>query len=203
MNRLIEIVLRWWMQRSKEQQIFLWYICVVTLLIFLFPILRIQELDAVDARGVRFIWSGMLWLQVVVIWSLIKLIWLNSSAKWKKAAYRVIWRNNNEHLDNIVILGFLLIIMLTISETIWFYGQQISTVVTPTRNVLAVELVLLIWIIWQSLLTRLQRKKSSAKSPTSWTTKVPYDVDVSKKEHIFSSTSHHQDKSLEGLFGKE
>jgi len=203
MNRLIELVLRWWMQRSKEQQIFLWYTCVVALLIFLFPILRIQELDAVDAKGIRFIWSGMIRLQVVVIGALIKLVWLNASTKRKKTAYRLIWRNNNEHMDNVMILWFLLIIMLTLSETIWFYGQQISTIVSPTRNVVTVELVLLAGIMWQFMLTRLQRKKSSHKSTTSGTTKVPYDVDVSKKEHIFSSTSHHQDKSLEGLFGNE
>lgn len=176
---------------------------VLILLIFLFPLLRLQELDAVDAKNIWFLGSGMIRLQIIVILALIKLIWLNISSKLKKTAYRLIWWNNNEHMDNVTILGFLLIIMLTMSETLWFYGQQISTVVTPTRAVFGIELVLLGWIIWQLMLTRLQRKKSSAKSTGSSTTKVPFDIDTTNKEHIFSSTSHHQDKSLEGLFGKE
>jgi hypothetical protein len=203
MNRFIELVLRRWMQRSKEQKIFLWYVCILTCLIFLFPLLRIRELDAVDARWVWFLWSGMLWLQIVVIWAIVKLIWLSISAKRKKTAYRIIGRNNNEHMDNATILAFLLFIMLTISETIWFYTQKISTVVTPTWTILGIELFLLFGIIRQLTLTRLQWKKTWPKKTWSSTTKVPYDVDVSKKEPIFSSTSHHQDKSLEGLFGKE
>lgn len=203
MNRLIELVLRWWMQRSKEQQIFLGYICVLILLIFVFPFLRLQELDAVDASSIWFLGSDMLWLQIVVVLSLIKLIWLNTSTKRKKTAYRLIGWNNNEHMDNVMILAFMLIIMLTMSETIWFYSQQISTVVSPTRTVLAVELFLLAWIVRQLMLTRLQWKKTNSKQTGSSTTKIPYDIDASKKENIFSSTSHHQDKSLEGLFGKE
>mgnify|MGYP000075876840 CR=1 FL=1 len=203
MNRLIELVLRWWMQRSKEQQIFLWYMCILIVLMFVFPFLRLQELDAVDAKSIWFLGTGMLWLQIVVIWAIIKLIALNTSTKRKKTAYRLIWWNNNEHMDNVMILIFILLIMLTMSETIWFYSQQISTVVTPTRTVLAVELFLLAGIVWQLMLTRLQWKKTNTKHTGSSATKVPYDVDVSKKEHIFSSTSHHQDKSLEGLFGKE
>lgn len=203
MNRIIEIVLRWWMQRSKEQQIFLGYICALILLIFLFPFLRLQELDAVDAKSIRFLWSGMLWLQIVVIAALIKLIWLNTTTKRKKTAYRLIGWNNNEHMDNVMILAFLLIIMLTMSETIWLYSEQVSTVVTPTRTVLWIELVLLAWMVRQLTLTRLQRKKANGKATSSGATKVPHNIDSTNKERIFSSTSHHQDKSLEWLFGKE
>lgn len=203
MNRLIEYILRWWIQRTKEQKVLLGYICVLALLIFLFPFLRLQQLDAVEAKNIWFLGSGMVWLQAVVILSLIKLIWLNVSTKRKKTAYHLIWWNNNDHLDNVVILGFLLLMMLTMSETVWLYSQQVSTVITPTWTVLAVELFLLFGIARQLMLTRLQWKKANSKNSQTATTKVPYEIDTSRKTDAFSSTSHHQDKALEGLFGKE
>ena len=90
MNRLIELILRWWIQRTKEQKILLCYITVLSLLIFLFPFLRLQQLDAVEAKNIWFLGSGMFWLQVVVILSLIKLVGLNVSTKRKKTAYRLL-----------------------------------------------------------------------------------------------------------------
>lgn len=203
MNRLIELILRWWIQRTKEQKILLCYITVLSLLIFLFPFLRLQQLDAVEAKNIWFLGSGMFWLQVVVILSLIKLVGLNVSTKRKKTAYRLLWWNNNDHLDNVMILAFLLLMMLTMSETIGLYSQQVSTVITPTWTVLVVELFLLAGIARQLMLTRLQWKKANTKNAHTSTTKIPHERDTSNKESMFSSSSHHQDKSLEGLFGKE
>ena len=100
-----------------------------------------------------------------------------------------------------MILSFLLLMMLTISETIGFYGEQVSTVVTPTRTMLVVEIFLLVGITRQLTLTRLQWKKATHTPGSSTTAKVPFEKDAQRKTDIFSSTSHHQDKALEGLFG--
>lgn len=203
MHRLIEQLLRWWMQRTKEQQLFLWYVLIFLVVLFVLPVFHIQDLDAVEAKRVWFFGSWMTRLQIAIVVICGKLALINSSAKRKKAAYRILWWNNNEHMDNAVLLGSLLIIFLSVSETIGFYGQQISTIVTPTRWLLCIELLLLWWVVWQLMITRLQRKKTAQKTQTSQSTKVPYEVDVSKKSDIFSSTSNHMDTKLEGLFGKD
>jgi hypothetical protein len=202
MNQLLETVLRWWMHRNKQQKLFLWYVIGTFVLIVALPLFRIQDLDAVEAKLVRFFWSGMYWLQLVIILCFVKLVWLTTTTKWKKSMYTLLWRNNNDHLDNAAILWALLLILLTISELLWFYSAQISSIMQPTRTMLFIELLLLAWIIRQLLLTRLQRKKTNKKA-TSATTKVTHEIDESHKDRIFSTNTHHQDKSLDWLFGQE
>lgn len=202
MNHLLETVLRWWMHRNKQQKLFLWYVIGTFLVLSFLPIFRIQDLDAVDAKLVWFFGSGMYWLQLVTILCFIKLIWLTTTTKWKKSMYSLLGRNNNDHLDNAAILWALLLMLLSMSELLWFYSAQISSIVKPYRTLLLIELLLLWWIIRQLMLTRLQRKKTNKKA-TSATTKVTHEVDDSHKENIFSTHSNHQDKRLEGFFGEE
>lgn len=202
MNQLLETVLRWWIHRNKQQKLFLWYVICIFLLISFLPLFRIQDLDAVDAKLVWFFGSGMYWLQLLTVICFVKLIWLTTTTKWKKSMYTLLGRNNNDHLDNVAILWALLLMLLTISELLWFYSEQISSIMKPYRTLLLIELLLLGGIMRQLMLTRLQRKKINKKA-TSATTKVTHEVDDSHKDRIFSTHSNHQDKQLEGFFSKE
>lgn len=198
MQRIIEHIIRRRVHRSMYQKAFLGYILLLLVIIVFFPLMHIQQLDAVTSTSVWFFGSGMLKLQILVILIFLKLIALNSTMKRKKNMYNIFWYTSNEYIDNTLVLIVFFVLTLSISETLGFFGQNISTVVTPTIGFLFLGVAIVGGIVRQLMLTRLQRKKQGKAKQTQ--ANIAHELDVSQKERQFKTT---EDKKLHGLFGDE
>lgn len=199
MSHILANCIRRWMHRSIAQKQFLSYITALALALISLPLLSIQELDETTHRAIWLLGSGMRWIIAIILIIIVKLFALNASTKYKKQLYNVIGRNNNEYMDNSILLSFLLIILLSISETISFFSINISTVITPSIFFLVIELLVLWWLIRQILLSRLQRKKTSKNKHQSSAVSIAHDIDTTRKEREFKQV----DKAIEWLFWKE
>lgn len=198
MQRIIEHVLRRRIHRSGYQKSFLGYVLLLLIVLLAFPLLRIQELDSnIPQKSVWFFGSGMLKLQILVIIIFLKLIALNATIKWKKGIYNLFGYTSNEYLDNAFVLMFFFVLILTIGETLGFFADNISTVVTPTAGFLILGVCIVGGIVRQLMLTRLQRKKQGQGKQSQ--ANIGHELDASGKERQFKA-GH---KDIQGLFGDD
>lgn len=147
-NRFPKRLWKKWNRFNKLEKLFIIYSIILLLLSLFIPVLKITDLTTNHIKETFSLFnSNFVILDIFLIFTLIFMILRNSSFRFRKLIYILVWFKENEWLVNLGILIVLTMILITIWQLTKFVQIKISGILSLHRWYYVLAWYLIIWYI--------------------------------------------------------
>lgn len=180
---------------TSYQKAFSVYVLLVLFSFLLFPLIKINYLDSTQVDTFKLFNPYMAKTTIIIVWVLLYLAAYNLSTRWRHRLQKIFGISASTYLTNVWGLLIILLALFSIGDTVTLLKQTFSSRVSTTSGFIIIGLLIVIGIVRNIMLTRIEHKKATFSKEVT----IKKETDDSWREPRFEKAQ----KEVNGLFWEE